>query len=345
MTVAALLRLLALCTTSALLLLGSGTPAAVDELQDINKLIGNHQFEPALERLNVYLVAHPKDAQARFLKGTVLAEQGKPNEAIPIFSALTEDYPELPEPYNNLAVIYAAQGQYEKARNALELAIHTHPSYGTAHENLGDVYAKLASKAYDKALQQDKNNTSAQAKLSLIRSLFEVRPGAGAATAPMRPVAVARADTPVEPVHAAEPAAALRSGSANPVPAAAPRAADAKDSNPEVSAIADTVRSWAAAWSAKSPDSYLAFYADDFRTPNGESRADWEKLRRDRLAKPGPIEVELLNLNVNLNDKDTAQVSFRQKYSSYNLKAINQKTLILRHAGDKWVIVEERVRG
>ena len=79
------------------------------------------------------------------MKGLILTEQGKPADAIKIFTGLTEDYPELPEPYNNLAVLYASQGQYDKARTALEMSIRTHPSYATAHENLGDIYAKMAS--------------------------------------------------------------------------------------------------------------------------------------------------------------------------------------------------------
>src|SRR6266550_3308925 len=93
-------------------------------------------------------------------------------EAIQVFTGLTEDFPELPEPYNNLAVLYASQGNYDKAKSALELAIHTHPSYATAHENLGDIYAQLASRAYDRALQLDKGNTSAQVKLALVKELF-----------------------------------------------------------------------------------------------------------------------------------------------------------------------------
>src|SRR5204862_2623498 len=112
------------------------------------------------------------DAQARFLKGLIYTQQGKTAEAIKIFTSLTEDYPDLPEPYNNLAVLYAGQGQYEKARQALEMAIRTHPSYATAHENLGDIYAKMASQAYDKALQLDRSNQAAQGKLNLIKDLF-----------------------------------------------------------------------------------------------------------------------------------------------------------------------------
>ena len=129
-----------------------------------------------------YLATSPKDARGRFLKGIILTEQNKPNDAIKVFTELTQDYPELPEPYNNLAVLYASQGQYDKARTALEMAIRTHPSYATAHENLGDIYAKMASQAYDKALQLDKSNTTAQTKLNLIKDLFSAgKPGRTAA--------------------------------------------------------------------------------------------------------------------------------------------------------------------
>ena len=78
----------------------------------------------------------------------------------------------MPEPYNNLAVLYAGQNQFDKARTALEMAIRTNPSYTTAHENLGDVYAKLASQAYGKALQLDASNTAVPPKLAVIRELF-----------------------------------------------------------------------------------------------------------------------------------------------------------------------------
>jgi tetratricopeptide (TPR) repeat protein len=97
---------------------------------------------------------------------------GRPAEAIAVFSKLTEDYPELPEPYNNLAVLYARQKQYDKARTALEMAIRTYPGYATAYENLGDVHANLASQAYDKALQLDPAKKIAQTKLFRLRELI-----------------------------------------------------------------------------------------------------------------------------------------------------------------------------
>jgi Flp pilus assembly protein TadD len=103
----------ALC---ALLLGFSFASASADEVQDANKLFKQGQNAPALEKVEAFLAHKPKDAPARFLKGLIKAEQGNTEEAIRIFSALTEDYPELPEPYNNLAVLYAGQGQYEKAK-------------------------------------------------------------------------------------------------------------------------------------------------------------------------------------------------------------------------------------
>jgi tetratricopeptide (TPR) repeat protein len=125
-------------------------------------------------------------------EGLILTEMGRPADAIAVFTKLAEDYPELPEPYNNLAVLYAQQKQYDKARTALEMAIRTHPSYSIAHENLGDVYAKLASQAYDKALQLDSSNAATQSKLSMIRELIStssrasVKPGAAVPRPTMR---------------------------------------------------------------------------------------------------------------------------------------------------------------
>lgn len=146
--------------------------AQSDDYQDAAKLFRSGQHAQALSRVDGLLRNDPKNARARFLKGLIFTEQNKPADAINLFTGLTEDYPELPEPYNNLAVLQASQGQYDKARAALEIAVRTHPSYATAHENLGDIYAKMASQSYDKAQQLDKSNTAAQTKLKLVNELF-----------------------------------------------------------------------------------------------------------------------------------------------------------------------------
>src|SRR5512139_4029568 len=151
---------------------GAAFAAPADDLREAQKLYAQGRLQPAMEKVDAYLKAQPREPQGRFLKGLILTEQKKVNEAIQVFTGLTEDFPELPEPYNNLAVLYASLGNYDKAKSALELAIHTHPSYATAHENLGDIYAQLASRAYDRALQLDKNNTTAQVKLAMVKDIF-----------------------------------------------------------------------------------------------------------------------------------------------------------------------------
>src|ERR1043165_1339529 len=173
---------------------------AANSYEDASKLFKQGNYPGALEKIEAVITANPRDARARFLKGLILTEQNKPAEAIKVFTSLTEDYPELPEPYNNLAVLYASQGQYDKARKSLEMAIRTHPSYAIAHENLGDVYAKMASEAYDKALQLDRSNTTAQTKLNLIKALFPAaRPGNKA-----KPEAATKVEAPTK-VAAAPP--------------------------------------------------------------------------------------------------------------------------------------------
>ena len=154
------------------LLFCAGPAAHADEMADANMLFKQGQRSQALDKVNGFLAKKPKDAHARFLKGLILTEQGKTADAIRIFAALTVDYPDLPEPYNNLAVLYASQGKYDIAKELLEKAISTHPSYATAHENLGDIYAKMASQAYDRALQLDNSNTATQTKLAMIQNLF-----------------------------------------------------------------------------------------------------------------------------------------------------------------------------
>jgi tetratricopeptide (TPR) repeat protein len=309
--------LLALGTT---LLCLAAPLASADDLQDAQQLLQSGQRDPALERVNRVLAEKPKDAQARFLKGVILTEQGKQAEAIDVFTGLTRDYPNLPEPYNNLAVIYAGQGQYEKARTALEQSIRTHPSYATAYENLGDVYAKLASQAYGKALQLDATNTGAQNKLSLVRELV------GSA----EPVQLAKA-TPDKPAETPKPAAAA--------PAAAAAAAPTTNESAEV---LKAVTGWAEAWSRKDADAYLAFYAPDFAPPGKESRAAWEKSRRERIAAPKSISVAIESPKVTLRGSDQAAVSFRQDYRSDRLKSTNRKTLDLVKTEGGWRILKEQ---
>ena len=162
---------------AAVLLAGCATVAVAqapqsNEYDNVSRMVRAGQLDQAQAKAEQYLVGNPKDPQMRFLKGVIQQQRGQADEALATFTQLTQDYPELPEPYNNLAVIHAAQNQYDKARIALEMAVRTNPNYATAHENLGDVYARLAAQSYGKALQLDGGNTSAPAKLKAVNAIL-----------------------------------------------------------------------------------------------------------------------------------------------------------------------------
>ncbi|MDD5403544.1 MAG: tetratricopeptide repeat protein [Sulfuricella sp.] len=341
-------RLLLLFPALAAALLLVTPPARADEAQEISHMLKQGQMDKAMERANSFLATHPKDAQVRFLKGLILTEQNKTAEAIKVFSSLTDDYPELPEPYNNLAVLYASQGQYEKAKTALEMAINTHPSYATAHENLGDIYAKMASQAYDKALQLDKGNVNAQAKLALIKDIF-AKPAlrqpaktAPAASAPaIRPVAVKAAETSA-PV-AAKPAALPTVASEPARPAAPEKPATETRRDDSKEAILAAVEAWARAWSARDVGAYLKSYAPDLVLARGEHRANWEKTRRERITRPKSISVTITSPEVKINDATHARVTFKQIYHSSGLNSETWKTLLMVKSNEQWLIHEERI--
>jgi tetratricopeptide (TPR) repeat protein len=330
-------------------------PAHADNLKDIAQLADQGQQAAALDRINAYITANPKDVQALFIKGVILAEQNRRDEAIKVFTEITEKSPNLPEPYNNLAVLYADQGQYDKARKALESAIKTHPSYATAHENLGDIYARMASEAYDKALQLDSSNTRAQNKLALIRDLFSsskktlmaaAKPAAGA-------TAVAAAKPATKPVDTTKPEVKTPTKTTNvdpedPANAKAMAKAGASTTKPSTSTtasgndeIVSSVQNWAKAWSDKNLDAYFESYSETFAPPKGDSRSAWEKMRRERINKPGNISVDLSNIVVSDVTDSSAKVSFKQNYKSASLSQRTNKVLNMKKVNGKWLIERE----
>ena len=244
----------------------------------------------------------------------------------------------------------------KKPRSALEAAIRTHPSYSTAHENLGDIYAKMASQAYGKALQLDNRNAAAQTKLAMIKDLFATR----SARNPNRsqllqhlPSRVSRGQESSEKISGktAEKAAVKAEQAEKPVSEkTAIGTAVAEKPSPEKQAasgdsseIIKTVNAWAKAWSDKDVTAYLAFYATDFRAPGGVSRASWEKARRERIPKPKSIHVAVVNPRINVIDDTHARVTFKQSYHSDAIKSNTLKTLELVKTGDTWLINQENV--
>ncbi|QNK69442.1 nuclear transport factor 2 family protein [Variovorax sp. PAMC26660] len=350
-TVRALLLAAAAC--------GVALPAlAAIEHEEVDKLMQAGKLDEAMTKADAFLKDKPRDPQMRFLKGVIQLDTGKRAEAIAAFTQLTQDAPELPEPYNNLAVIYASQNQFDKARGALESAIRTNPSYATAQENLGDVYARLASQAYSKALQLDQNNTAVQPKLAVIRTLFTPTPPgakptliaaaspapAPAAKAPAPAPVAAPAPAPAAPAKVAAapaPVAAPTAKAPEAAPAPAPAPAAAPASNAEVESA---VRAWASAWASQDMDRYLAAYGADFTPGGGQSRKGWEEDRRARIVGKSSISVNLENLVIKV-DGSSATAKFRQIYRADNLNVSSRKTLDMQRSGNQWHIRKESVGG
>ncbi len=340
-----------------------------DEVADVQKLLATGKNPEALQKADQYLSGKPKDPMMRFLKGISLSQAGRTTDAINVFVKLTEDYPELPEPFNNLAVLYAQQGQYDKSRNALEMAIRTNPSYATAYENLGDVYAKLASQAYSKALQIDTKSNVAP-KLAMIKDLFprernSLIASAGGTAAAVSPAPVRTAPAPAPaPVVAPAPApavipqpvpvAAVPKPMVKPVaPAPAPvvAAAPAPEAKPTAKAepkqeassgrereVDSAIRSWLAAWSKKDLNGYFSFYGKEFNP--GKPRKAWEDDRRARIMGKRNISIKISNLKIAVNG-NKATATFRQDYRADGLSIGGTKQLDLVRSGNTWLIVKE----
>lgn len=322
----ALLRLLP--TTFVLSAALFALPVHASDLEEVNQLLKAGKQAQALAKVEQSLTSKPRDPQMRFLKGVIQTELGKPQDAIGTFTKLTEEFPELPEPYNNLAVLHASSGQFDKARAALEMAIRTNPSYSTAHENLGDIYANLASQAYNKALQLGGPSTTLQPKLTLIRELFT--PGSkGANSSTTKPVATATPATQVVMTPVASVA---------PSPAPAPGLQIVVDTSDKD--IEQAVRTWATAWSNKDMNTYLGSYAKNFDTPKNMPRKTWEEERRDRIIGKSRISVKISDI-VTKSNGNTAIVKFRQDYVADALTSSSRKTLELRKIGDRWLIAKE----
>lgn len=342
----------------------ASSAAHADVYGDVNALLRAGKLGEAQSKAEAFLETNPRDPQMRFLKGVIQRTAGKQADAITTFTKLTEDYPELPEPYNNLAVLYAGQSQFDKARAALEMAIRTNPSYSTAHENLGDVYARLASQAYNKALQLDGASAEVTPKLALIRELFKpnvrnaLTPAAKPAAAAPSPAASAVTASVAKPA-ATVAATTTAAAAVKPVPAptvtpattitpAVVAAATTPAATPLKPAVADAttkeaeaaVRAWAKAWSSKDISGYLSAYGKAF-TPSGkQSRSAWEDERRQRIAGKSSISVKLENLTVTVN-AGKAEAKFRQDYRADALSVSSRKTLDLVKVGDRWLIVKE----
>ena len=148
--------------------------AGAQEVREIDKLFRSGDTAAAMQRVDKAIADKPRDAALRFQRAVMLTDLQRTNEAVEALNTLIEDFPDLPEPYNNLAVLLAAQGRIDRARDLLETALRHDPGYAVAHENLGDVFLRLAQREFERAVTAGRTDEGLQRKLKAARDLNSV---------------------------------------------------------------------------------------------------------------------------------------------------------------------------
>lgn len=301
---------------------------------EVNQLMAQGKLTEAAALAQAHLSRNGNDVHMRFLQGVIATEQQKYDLAIDIFSALTRDVPNLPEPYNNLAVLYATQGQMPKAAQTLEQATRVNPGYATAYENLGDLYARMAGNAYAQALQRDSNRKDVQPKLALIQQIPLNK------SSSTRSVVPANERTPITVSSNTATAAASAARNTSTTAAAATKPTEnSAEQQQAKAAIESAIDAWAYAWVHQNMDGYYAAYSSKF-APNKGDLSSWKAERRDRILSKQTITLDVNDLKISVNGS-RATARFRQDYSADNYKDSTLKTMELQREGNQWLIVRE----
>jgi len=285
---------------------------AQNNLEEIKILLKNGKYVRAEKLISNSIEINPNNPELLFYKGIIETNIGKNDKAINTFRNLTEKFPELPEPFNNLAVLYAEKGEFKLAKEILEQAIKTNPSYLTAHINLGDIFTKMASEAYNKALEIDESNNIAITKLSMITQLFNYHPNTK--------------NTEIDSTK-------IIKKSKSKVTKEQLKEQLSKE-------ILDSIENWKQAWEDKNMENYLASYASNFKYPNKMTKLDWEKYRTVRITSKKTINISLSNIKLKFK-KEEVIATFTQDYKAGKFEQLSNKTLIFIKEDGDWVIVQE----
>lgn len=339
---------------------GSLPAVAADKpltLATLQALVDDGQYAAALAQTEPYLDRHPGNRDARFLRAVALAGLGRNKDAIEAFRTLARDWPDRPEPANNLAALYARQGDYEKAREWLVKALNTQTVYAVAHRNLGDVYTALATMAYSQVLDSDADTGNEGMQLALVDHLSY--PSGVGLLLPQTTAPAARDAADATQVATAEPTAP-KTEPAPPVaapqqertpaepapeePAPDPQQPDPQQPDPQPavdSRIVQAVHDWAQAWSSQDYDAYIGYYTNDFSGDEGQSREQWLAERKVRVTQKASIDVQVMSPEVRRIDDDSARVTFIQTYESRTYSDKVRKWLLMERTDQGWRIARE----
>ena len=145
-----------------------------DPHDQVKKLLRQEKYERAVVLVDKYMAVNPRDPQMRFWKAWITDRTGDKQVALNMYLSLTQDYPEIAEPFNNLAVLYAAKGQFSVAKEALDAALRANPNFADAHENMGDVLIQLANYSYQRSLQINPTQRGVSRKITILKPSVEI---------------------------------------------------------------------------------------------------------------------------------------------------------------------------
>ena len=147
-------------------------PAYGQDPAQVRALLARNDHAAALQLAQAAVAFKPADAVSRFLLGVVLMDMGRDEQALKVFTELSQTYPELPDPMNNIALLQARAGQLEPARQSLEVALRNDPAHHAARVNLGQVHLMLAAQAWTQAAAAMPRDNPLLQKLLGVRALL-----------------------------------------------------------------------------------------------------------------------------------------------------------------------------
>jgi tetratricopeptide (TPR) repeat protein len=135
-------------------LIASAAASAATSVKQVQQLLEQQNYVDAANAGEQLLLQSPEHARTRFLTAYAYQMSAQTDKAVMLYQDLIKDNPDLPEPRNNLAMIYLAQGDYDRASQLLVEALNTSPSYAIAYDNLSQIYKGIASEAYRRAVSE-----------------------------------------------------------------------------------------------------------------------------------------------------------------------------------------------
>ena len=258
----------------------------------------------ALVEIDLLLESNSNNHNLLFLRAVTLTKLEKKDLAIKTYISLIEKFPKLPEPYNNLAVLYAEQNKLLEAKQILEKALKTNNSYSVAHINLGDVYTRMASDAYRKAFELDESPV-ANNKLQLINELFSYSPN------------MQRNNL-------------VNTGSKSEI----------KSKEQEIAELNSFVERWKTSWENKELDTYFSSYSRYFKIKGDISYKGWKKTRTEKIINKKEINIQITNIKYKFKEGYWF-VNMSQAYNSGNYSDKENKTLVIINESGDYKIIEE----